>query len=503
MNDPQTTSAPRSPSEWRTLAQQAERITTPFIDGEYTSAGDQIFEVVAPASGEVIAAVSAADAETIDRAVRAARRSFERGVWSRRPPKERKKVLLRLAEQLAACRDELAALLSLEVGKPIAASLAEIDAAAESFAFYGEALDKIYGEIAPTGEASLTLVSREPMGVVGMVTPWNYPLLMAARKAAPALAAGNSAILKPAEQAPLATLRIGKLAASAGLPDGVLNVVPGLGEIAGRALGCHRDVDAISFTGSTAVGKLFLRYASESNMKAVTLECGGKSPNIICADVPDPGLAARAAAEAIYSNAGQMCNAGSRLLIDARVHDDFLAAVVESASRWLPGDPFDMRTPMGPLVDEVQFDRVLGYVERGVEEGARLTYGGRRALPDSGGFFVEPTVFSEVTNSMTIARDEIFGPVLTALRFHSLEEAVAIANDSSYGLAAGLWTSDLTTAHRLARALRAGSVYVNCYDRGDLSVPFGGYKESGVGVDKSLLAVEKYCRVKSTWINLA
>jgi len=485
---------------WRSIAAAAERPTRSWVADEPLSAAGEPIRVVSPIDGTLIAEVEGSDAATVDAAVHAARRAFAH--WRGMPIAERKALLLRFAACVDAARDELAALVTLETGKPIADAIGEVASTSAAIAFYAEAIDKVYGAVAPTQPDSLALITREPMGVIGMVTPWNYPLLMAAWKIAPALAAGNTAVLKPAEQAPLATLRLGPLAAQAGLPAGVLNVVAGVGEVAGAALGRHPDVDAIAFTGSSAVGKLFLTYAGESNMKAVSLECGGKSPNIIFEDVPDRALAARVTAEAIFSNAGEMCNAGARLLVQADLHDEFVECVSKEAQAWVPGDPFEQDTRMGALVDCDQLDRVTGYVERGVADGAQVAHGGRRARRETGGFYFEPTIIASVTNDMEIARDEVFGPVLCVIPFGEEDEAVRIANDTSFGLAAGVWSRDVRRVHRVARALRAGSVYVNCYDRGELSVPFGGHKQSGLDVDKSLLALEKYTRVKSTWIGL-
>jgi 4-guanidinobutyraldehyde dehydrogenase/NAD-dependent aldehyde dehydrogenase len=309
-------------------------------------------------------------------------------------------------------------------------------------------------------------------------------------------------VLKPAEQTPLTAIRLGQLAADAGLPAGVLNVVPGFGETAGQAVGRHNDVDVVSFTGSGEVGKLFLRYAGESNMKAVWLECGGKSPNVVLADAPDLDAAAEQIAGGIFVNAGQMCNAGSRLIVDRSIGDDLLDRLVHAAEPWRPGNPFEAETRMGAIVDETQLTRVLEYIDVGRNEGARVATGGNRALADSGGYYVEPTIFADANNEMRIARDEIFGPVLTVVPADDPEQAVAIANDTQYGLAAAVWTRDISRAHRIARALRAGNVYVNTYDRGDISLPFATFKQSGVGVDKSLHALDKYVRVKTTWISL-
>ena len=334
------------------------------------------------------------------------------------------------------------------------------------------------------------------------MTPWNYPLLMPAWKLGPALAAGNSLVLKPAEQTPLTAIRLGELAAEADLPPGVVNVVPGFGETAGRAVGLHDGVDVVSFTGSGEVGKLFLRYAGESNMKAVWLECGGKSPNIVLADAPDLDRAANEIVGGIFVNAGQVCNAGSRLIVERSIGDELLDRLVTAAEPWRPANPFRSDTRMGAIVDETQLGRVLSYIESGKDEGAKLATGGERALADTGGYYVEPTIFADASNEMRIAREEIFGPVLTVIPVDDVDRAVAIANDTQYGLAAAVWTRDISRAHRVARALRAGNVYVNTYDRGDISLPFATFKQSGVGVDKSLHALDKYMRLKTTWISL-
>jgi acyl-CoA reductase-like NAD-dependent aldehyde dehydrogenase len=427
---------------------------------------------------------------------------FERGDWSEAEPAWRKKILLKLADLMAADKEQLALLESLDMGKSISNALADVDSSINCIRWNAEAIDKIYDEIAPTGPDVLGLISRQPLGVVAAIVPWNFPLSMASWKLGPALATGNSVILKPSEKSPLTAIRLAALAQQAGLPDGVLNVLPGFGGDCGQALGLHMDIDGLVFTGSTAVGKKLFEMSGQSNMKRIFVECGGKSPNIVFADCPDLDAAAKAAAAAIFYNQGEVCVAGSRLLVERSIKEEFLAKVMAIGEQMAPGHPLDPNTFMGAIVDEQQLNKVCAYVEKGQQEGATLRMGGQRTMLETGGFYLQPTVFDHVDENMAIAQEEIFGPVLSALVFDDEEQALAIANNSDYGLAAAVWTSNLTRAHRMARKIRAGTVWVNAYFGGDMSMPFGGFKQSGNGRDKSLHAFDKYLEIKSTWINL-
>ncbi|MFE2734292.1 aldehyde dehydrogenase [Streptomyces sp. NPDC059349] len=489
--------------EWLSRAKELDLSGFHHIDGADEPGGGATYAAVSPRDGQVLAQVADGGAAEVDAAVAAARRAFDAGPWPRLAPADRGRALLRLADLLEERRDRLALTVSLEMGKPITDAYdIELRAAVNTFRFYGQLADKLTDESPHTAPDALALVTREPTGVVGAVVPWNFPLTIASWKVAPALAAGCTVVLKPSENSPLSALQLGRLATEAGLPPGVLNVVTGDGPTAGRAIGLHPDVDVLAFTGSTAVGRHFLRYAADSNLKRVWLELGGKSPNIILPDAPDLEKAAATAAWGIFFNQGEMCTAPSRLLVHTSVAERVTEAIVRRAGELRIGDPLDPATEMGALVGEAHLGRVLDHIDTGTSEGARLRTGGTRTLTGTGGSFLRPTVFDEVNPGMRLAREEIFGPVLSVLTFDDLEEAVALANATEYGLAAGLWTSDLSTAHQVSRALKAGTVWVNCYEEGDLTVPFGGMKQSGNGRDKSAHAIGKYTELKTTWIQL-
>ena len=478
--------------------------TLAFIDGGFVpAASGRTFSAVNPATGKVLAEVAACDAADVDLAVAAARRAFEDGRWSGLRPLDRKRILQRFAALIREHREELALTETLNMGKPISdARSIDVRATAECFAYYGECADKVYGEIAPTRPDVMALVLREPLGVVGCVTPWNFPMIMAAWKVAPALAMGNCVVLKPAEESPLTALRLAELAHEAGVPPGVFNVVPGLGEEAGAALGRHMDVDALAFTGSTEVGKYFLKYSADSNMKRVFLECGGKTAFIVARDVPDLDAVAQAVAGGIFFNQGEMCTAASRLLVDNAIRADLVARIAALAPRWMPGDPLDPASRAGAVVSATHQKRILAAIARGAGEGARLVTGGGPLLPETGGAFVAPTVFDDVAPGSTLAQQEIFGPVLSVIGFDGLDQAVEIANGTIYGLGGAVWSGDLAAAHKIARRMKAGIIYVNCFDADDITTPFGGLKQSGFGRDKSLHALEKYTDLKTVWTQL-
>ena len=475
-----------------------------LINGQRVAAVDeQTFDCISPVDGRLLTQVARCGQRDVDAAVAAGRAAFEDQRWRGLAPAARKRIMIKFADQLLAHADELALMETLDMGKPIQyARSVDVNSAANCLRWYGEAVDKIYDEIAPTANTALALITREPMGVVGVIVPWNYPMIMAAWKIAPALAAGNSVVLKPSEKSPLTALRLAELALEAGIPPGVFNVVPGYGSEAGSPLALHMDVDCIAFTGSTRVGKQIHVMAGQSNLKRAWTELGGKSPNIVFADCPDLDKAVAASVGSIFFNQGESCNAPSRLYVEASIRDAFLERAVALAPQYLPGNPLDKATVMGAIVDRVQMDNVLRYIALGKKEGAALLAGGDQALVDTGGCYVQPTIFAGVTPEMTICREEIFGPVLSVLSFTDAAEVVKQANASVYGLQAAVWTRDINKAHGVARALRAGTVHVNQYDEDDITVPFGGYKQSGVGRDKSLHAFDKYTEVKTTWIRI-
>ena len=476
-----------------------------FIDGEFRDAvGGARYGTVNPATGEQLAEVARGGPADVDAAVAAARRAADDGRWSRLDPGERKRILIRWADRIEADGAGIGLIETLDAGKPITDTVGlDVPETANCIRWHAEAADKLYGQVAPAPEGVVATITREPVGVVGAVIPWNYPAQMAAWKLGPALATGNTIVMKPASTTSLSLLRIAEHAREAGMPDGVLNVVTGPGDTVGEAIGRHPDVDCLAFTGSTEVGRRFLHYAAETNLKRVLLELGGKSPQIVFPDADDVAAVAANIAIAIFWNMGENCSAGSRLLVHRSMKDRVLEALVAELDSWPVGDPLDPATRIGAMINRGHMETVLGYIEAGRLEGARVVTGGGRILEETGGFFIPPTVFDGVRNDMTIAREEIFGPVLSVIEFETEAEAVAIANDTPYGLAASLYTQDLNIAHRVARDLRAGVVGVNAYAEGDMTTPFGGYKLSGFGGhDKSVHAHDQYTETKTVWITL-
>ncbi len=471
-----------------------------FINNEWCDAqSGKTFPVYNPATEQPLTSVAEGDAADIDVAVRAARRAFEMGAWPKMSARERGRILNRVAALLEKNLAGFAELETLNNGKPIYETThVDLPLAIETFEYYAGLADKIHGDTIPVSGNFFNYTLREPAGVVGQIIPWNFPLLMAAWKLGPALATGCTVVLKPAEQTPLTALWLAELFQQAGLPPGVLNVVPGYGPTAGAALATHPEVDKVAFTGSTEVGKEVMRLAAQS-LKRVSLELGGKAPNIVFADA-DLDAAVQGAMRGIFFNQGEVCCAGSRLFIEEKAHDEFLAKLKTNAEKIVVGDPLDPKTRMGAQVSQEQFNKILGYIEKGKAEGAKVVTGGSKARDQ--GYFLKPTVFDGVTNDMTIAREEIFGPVVSVIKFKDHEDLVKQANDTLYGLSAGIWTRDIGKAHRLAKRVKAGTVWVNCFNCFDAASPFGGLKQSGFGRELGKYAIELYTQVKSVWVSL-
>ncbi|KLN59920.1 aldehyde dehydrogenase [Kiloniella spongiae] len=495
-----------SKKDWTNKATALTFETRLFIDGGYRAAskGEEL-ETINPANDTLLASMAAGTEEDIDLAVAAAKKAWDDGRWRHMPPRHRMEILSRLADLIEENAGELALLESLDMGKPISDVLnIDLPQVILTFRYFAECIDKIEGSVTNTIHEALHYIQHEPLGVVGAISPWNYPLLMATWKVAPALAAGNCVVLKPAEQAPLSCLRLAEFFVQAGGPAGVFNVVNGLGPVAGKALALHNDVTKITFTGSTAVGKLMQAYSGQSNLKRVSLECGGKSPQIFMPDLKDMDKAVDCALMGIFDNAGQVCNAGSRLLVHETIRDEFEAVFIQrSKEAYQPGDPLDPKTTMGPMVSKNQRQGVLDKINRGITEGAKAPLGG--TIPEAYpiGAYIAPTLLSSVTQTMSPARDEIFGPVASLITFKDEEEAIQIANDSIYGLAASVWTQNVTTANRMVKSLEAGVIWVNCFGDGDMTQPFGGYKQSGNARDKCFASLMSYTQSKSAWFDLS
>jgi aldehyde dehydrogenase (NAD+) len=473
-----------------------------FIKNEWCeSESGKRFDVTNPATEEKLTDVAEGDRADIDRAVVAARQAFEGGPWKTMSARDRGRILHRIAGLVDKHREELAELETLNNGKPISETRsADLPQVIDTFEYYAGLADKIHGETIPVNGNYLNYTLREPVGVVGQIIPWNFPLLMAAWKLGPALATGCTVVLKPAEQTPLSALRLAEILQEAELPAGVVNVVPGFGPTAGAALATHPGIDKVAFTGSTEVGKLIMKMAADSNLKRVSLELGGKAPNIVFAD-SDIDAAVRGAITGIFFNQGEVCSAGSRLFVEEKVHDEFLEKLKSRAEKLIQGDPLDAKTQIGAQVSEEQYKKILGYIEHGKADGAKLATGGVPGRDK--GYFIRPTIFDGVNDGMRIAREEIFGPVVSTLTFKNIDDLEHRANDTIYGLSAGIWTRDIAKAHRLAKAIKAGTVWINCYNCFDAASPFGGFKQSGFGRELGTAALELYTNVKSVWVSLA
>ena len=488
---------------WHTRAEDLEIKGSLFIDGERKSAiVGKTFENFSPALNKKIGEIAAGGTEDVDSAVKSAKRAFDSGIWSEMNPRDKKAIMLRWADLLNENRDELALLETLDVGKPISDSLSvDTKNSARVIQWYGEAIDKTYDEIAPAPRNALAMVTREPLGVIGAIVPWNYPMSITSWKLGPALAMGNSIVIKPAENSSLTAVRMAELAIEAGLPKGVFNVVTGLGIEAGQALARHMDVAKIAFTGSGPTGRKMMQYAAESNLKQVSLELGGKSPQVVLKDCTNLKLAAETIGWAIYYNAGQTCNAGSRVIVESSVKDELFHHLAQFVKNFKVGDPLNPETMMGPLVSKVQRDRVNSYLDLIGENNEELIFGGAKSNGDD--LFIQPTLVSNVSNDSRLAKEEIFGPVLVAIEVSDEAEALKVANDSEYGLAAAVWTNNVSKAHNFARKLRAGTVWINTFDALDVITPFGGFGASGTGRDKSLHALDAYSALKTTWVDLS
>jgi gamma-glutamyl-gamma-aminobutyraldehyde dehydrogenase len=474
-----------------------------FIDGAWIDGSGDDFEIVSPINGKKFTFIKRATVSDMEMAIKAARTSFDNGSWSNMAPTQRKKILHKLADLIERDALELTVLGVRDNGTEINMAInAEAGSAAGTFRYYAECIDKVYGEIAPTANDVLGLIHKEPVGVVGAIVPWNFPLMIGAWKVAPALAAGNSIVLKPAETASLSLLKLAELAAEAGVPDGVLNVVTGQGSVVGKAMGLSMEVDVLAFTGSGPTGRRLLEYSSQSNMKRCYLELGGKSPNIIFSDAPSIEQAAKVSAMAIFRNSGQVCVAASRLIIEDSIHDDFIKSVIENAEELQVGNPLDLTSDIGAINSETQLNSNLQFVDIAKTEGSQIAIGGNQILKNTGGYYMEPTVVTNVKPNSTLFKEEVFGPVLAVSRFKTEEEAVTLANGTEFGLSAGIWTSNLSKAHKMVSKVKAGVVNVNTYGGADVTVPLSGVKQSGNGSDKSLHALDKYINLKTAWIQL-
>ena len=491
----------KTKAEWEKLSSNLNFHNEAFIDGQFVKAkSEKTFDCFNPSNGKLLTKVSSCDETDVDSAVKSCRKAFDNGHWSRMSPTERKKILLKLSDLILKNHNELALLDSMDMGKTVSDAFTyDIPGAADLLSWNAEAIDKIMDEVAPTEKNNLAMIRRVPLGVVGAVVPWNYPLDMAMWKCAPALATGNSIILKPAEQSPLSALRFAELAAEAGLPDGVLNVVPGYGETAGKAIGMHDDIDCVSFTGSTEVGKYFFEYSAKSNMKLIWTECGGKSPNIIFEKSKKLDLAAQLSANGGFFNQGEVCSANSRVLVHENVLNEFIDLLKKEASNWVTGDPFDPNSNIGCLVSEDHAVKVKNFINNAKNE-TELLFEGKIESSENVGTFVAPTIFKDDTGKKEISTDEVFGPVLSIIPFSSDEEAIKIAHDSKYALAASIWTDDLSQAHDISDKLHVGTVSVNTVDAFSTMTPFGGFKQSGTGNDLSIHAFDKYTGLKTVWI---